>query len=295
MPLLTYRGAIPELQGQKFDVPTSVPLTGASKWIESSWREEQAMATATAEKESREAEVLAARVEKARQDESISKLTTDLEGVTAQLEELNNRIVAEPDVSAQLQFNASAAGIYNRSLELADEVSAMQATVADLLTRATAMAEAAAVGEQLQQQALAMLTNNQQMMNGSFETYSAELQRLSDRTNFALIEVQELNTEATESRETLRIAQNITDEAVNIARQESTKAVAEMRDEFLDLMALSLRALGLRESDLTSTANAIAVAPNDSGTIRRSSVERFIEISRKANESIEKARGENLV
>ena len=253
------------------------------------------MATATAEKESREAEVLAARVEKARQDESISKLTTDLEGITAQLEELNNRIVAEPDTSAQLQFNAAAASIYDRSLSLADEVSAMQATVADLLTRATAMAEAAAIGEQLQQQALAMLTNNQQMMNGSFETYSAELQRLGDRTNFALIEVQELNTEATESRETLRIAQNITDEAVNIAKQESTKAVEAMRDEFLDLMALSLRALGLREADLTATANAIAVAPNDSGTIRRSSVERFIEISRKANESIEKARGENLV
>ena len=171
----------------------------------------------------------------------------------------------------------------------------MQATVADLLTRATAMAEAAAIGEQLQQQALAMLNNNQQMMNGSFETYSAELQRLSDRTNFAIGEVQELNTSAQDNRELIEQAANIKQEAVVIAQQEARKATDEMSDDFMDLMALSLRALGLRESDLTSTANAIAVAPNDSGTIRRSSVERFIEISRKANESIEAARGETLL
>ena len=295
MAKLVYRGTVESLQGSKWDVPDSVPMNQRAKWIESTAREADLAAAASAEKEAREAEVLAARVEKAKQDESINKLTTDLENITSQLEELSTRIVAEPDVSAQLQFNASAAGIYNRSLELADEVSAMQATVADLLTRATAMAEAAGIGEQLQQQALAMLTNNQQMMNGSFETYSAELQRLSDRTNFALIEVSELNTTAQDNRELIEQAANIKQEAVVIAQQEARKATDEMKDDFLDLMALSLRSLGLREADLICTANAIAVAPNDSSTIRRASVERFIEISKKANESIEKARGENLV
>ena len=295
MAQLTYRGTVESLQGSKWEVPDSIPMNQRAAWIESTAREAELAAAASAEKEAREAEVLAARVEKAKQDESISKLTTDLEGITAQLEELSTRIVAEPDVSAQLQFNAAASSIYDRSLSLADEVSAMQATVADLLTRATAMAEAAAIGEQLQQQALAMLTNNQQMMNGSFETYSAELQRLSDRTNFALVEVQELNTTAQDNRELIEQAANIKQEAVVIAQQEARKATDEMKDDFLDLMALSLRALGLREADLTATANAIAVAPNDSGTIRRSSVERFIEISRKANESIEKARGETLL
>ena len=51
MPVLTYRGSIPEIQGQKFDVPASVPQTSRAKWIESTWREEQARATATAERE----------------------------------------------------------------------------------------------------------------------------------------------------------------------------------------------------------------------------------------------------
>jgi hypothetical protein len=264
-------------------------------WIESTAREAELAAAASAEKEAREAEVLSARVEKAKNDASISKITADLEAVTSQLEELSTRIVAEPDVANQLAFNASAASIYDRSLSLAEEVSAMQATVSELLVKSTAMAEAAAIGEQLQQQALALLTNNQQMMNGSFETYSAELQRLSDRTNFALVEVQELNTTAQDNRQLIEQAANIKEESVVIAQQEASKAVAEMSNDFMDLMALSLRALGLREADLTATANAIAVAPNDSGTIRRSSVERFIEISRKANESITKARGENLV
>ena len=171
----------------------------------------------------------------------------------------------------------------------------MQATVSELLVKSTAMAEAAAIGEQLQQQALAMLRNQQAAMNGSFKTYAEELERLGTRTNFALVEVQELNTTAQDNRELIEQAVNIKEESVVIAQQEATKAVAEMSDDFMDLMALSLRALGLREADLTATANAIAVAPNDSGTIRRSSVERFIEISRKANESITKARGENLV
>ena len=267
MAKLVYRGTVETLQGSKWDVPDSVPMNQRAAWIESTAREADLAAAASAEKEAREAEVLAARVEKAKNDASISKITADLEAVTSQLEELSGRIVAEPDVSAQLQFNASAASIYDRSLSLAEEVSAMQATVSELLVKSTAMAEAAAIGEQLQQQALALLTNNQQMMNGSFETYSAELERLGARTNFALVEVQELNTTAQDNRQLIEQAANIKEESVVIAQQEAARAVAEMSDDFMDLMALSLRALGLR----------------------------VIEISRKANESITKARGENLV
>ena len=292
MAVLTYRGSIPEIQGQKFDVPDSVPQTSRAKWIESTWREEQARATAEAEREAREQRLLQERIESTRQQNAIDSLASEIGELNGKLQELDQRIVAEPDTSAQLQFNAAAADIYNRSLGLADEVAAMQATVTDLLTRATAMAEAAAIGEELQQQALNLLRNQQLMMNGSFETYASELQRLRDETNSAIVEVGELNTAAEDNREVIEQAANIREEAVNIARQEANSAVSEMRDEFLDLMALSLRALGLTEMDLITTANAIEVEPNNSATIRRSSVERFIEVSRSVNASIEKARGE---
>ena len=65
--------------------------------------------------------------------------------------------------------------------------------------------------------------------------------------------------------------------------------------EFLDLMAPSLHALGLREADLTELANAISIALNDSGTIKRATVERFNEIFEHSHETIEKTRSKILL
>ena len=166
----------------------------------------------------------------------------------------------------------------------------MQSTVSDLLTRATAMAEAAAIGEELQQQALNLLRNQQQMMNGSFETYASELQRLRDQTNLATVEVGELNTAAQDNREVIEQAANIRQEAVNIARQEAQAEVQEARNDFLDFMALSLRALGITEADLAATANAIAVDPTAKANIGRETVERFIQVSRTTNDALERVR-----
>ena len=69
------------------------------------------------------------------------------------------------------EWNAASSAIYARSMQLSEEVAGMQATVSDLLERTTAMAEAAKTGEQLQKQSLALLKNNQEQINGSFETY----------------------------------------------------------------------------------------------------------------------------
>ena len=292
MASFTYRGSVEALQGTKWEVPDSIPLTQKAAWIESAARQAELEAAAAEEQQAREAEVLAARLEKAKNDASLERINSEISQLSEGLEELNQRIVAEPDTSAQLQFNAAAADIYNRSLGLADEVQAMQATVADLLTRATAMAEAAAIGEELQQQALNLLSNQQQMMNGSFETYAAELQRLRDQTNLATVEVGELNTAAEDNREVIQQAANIREEAVNIAEREARRAMGEWRDEFLDLMALSVRALGLTETDLLRTANTMQLEPNNASAIRRSSIEQFITISRATNAAIEAAKGE---
>ena len=114
-------------------------------------------------------------------------------------------------------------------------------------------------------------------MNGSFETYAAELQRLRDKTNLATVEIGELNTEAQANRDVIAQAANISDQAIAIAQQAARAEIQETREQFLDLMALSLRALGLREAissqpptvlRLHRTAAAPSAGPALSGSSR---------------------------
>ena len=294
MAIVTYRGTVPEIQGEKFDVPASVPLTSRAKWIESTWREEQARSAAEAEREAREQRLLQERIESTRQQNAIDNLTAELQGMADRLEELSGRIVEEPDTAAMVRWNAASASIYERSLRLADEVAVAQSNVTELLERIAAAAEEAAQGAQMKTESLLLLKNQQRMTAAAFESYREELERLSLRTNNAIVEVGELNTSAQENRDVIEQAADISQQAVDIAQQAARAEIQKTREELLDLMALCLRALGLRESDLIATANSIEVAPNDSGTIRRATVERFIEISGKANAAIERARGESV-
>ena len=259
----------------------SNPLTGRSR-----------PAKPRKEKKAREQQVLADRIAK-QKDEAVveaqlSPIRNQVVGLQEQLAEMS-ALLASPDAAAVVEINANTTANMARTMdaaektrELIDQAEGLQATVGLLATEV----------ETLQQQVIALLRNQQQMINGSFETYSAELQRLRDETNSATVAVGALNTSAQDNREVIEQAANIREESINIAGQEATKAVGEMRDEFLDLMTLSLRALGLSEIDLIQTANAIAVEPSNTATIRRASVERFIEISRKTNAAIEAARGE---
>ena len=208
-------------------------------------------------------------------------------GLQEQLAEMS-ALLAEPDAATLVQISNSTTENMSRTLDAAektrdliDQAEGLQATVSGLAVEV----------ETLQQQVVALLNNQQMMLNGSFETYASELQRLRDDTNAATVEVGALNTSAQDNREVIEQAANIRDEAVNIAEREARRAMGEWRDEFLDLMALSLRALGLSERDLISTANMIGVDPNSKTAIRRSSIERFIEVSRSTNAAIEQARG----
>ena len=289
-----YRGSVAALQGSKWDVPDAVPMSQKAAWIESAARQAELEAAAAEEQKAREAEVLAARIAK-QQDEAaveaqLSPLRDQVSNLQEQLAEMSALLV-RPDVASVVQINSSTNENIARTLdateksrELIGQAEGLQATVSGLVIEV----------ETLQQQAIALLKNQQQMINGSFESYSGELQRLRDQTNLATVEVRQLNSTAQNNREVIEQAANNKEEAVTIAAQEASRATEEMRGDFLDLMAISLQALGLREADLIAIANAIEVAPNDSGTIRRASVERFIEISSKATAAIEQARGETI-
>ena len=275
---VTYRGKIAEIQGTSWEIPDSVPLNGRLAWIESQHREAQLQAAADAEREQREQEVLAARLEKAKQDSSIDRLNSEIQALATGLEDLEQRIVAEPDVSAQLQFNAAAADIYARNLQLADEVQTMQATVADLLERTTAMAEAAKTGEALQQQSLALLKNNKDMINGSFESYSRAIADLQAQTNEASLAVGRLNSEAQDNRELIRTAANISEEAVNIAGLEAKKAVDQGMDEMLAVLSVALEAMGINEQSLALQLNTDEIDPNRGVFLTREYIRRILAI-----------------
>ena len=275
---VTYRGKIAEIQGTSWEIPDSVPLNGRLAWIESQHREVQLQAAADAEREQREQEVLAARLEKAKQNASIDRLNSEIQSLATGLEDLEQRIVAEPDVSAQLQFNAAAADIYARNLQLADEVKTMQATVADLLERTTAMAEATKEGERLQQQSLALLKNNQDQINGSFESYSRAIADLQGQTNEASLAVGRLNSEAQDNRELIRTAANISEEAVNIAGLEAKKAVDQGMDEMLAVLSVALEAMGINEQSLALQMNTDEIDPNRGVFLTREYIRRILAI-----------------
>ena len=124
------------------------------------------------------------------------------------------------------------------------------------------MAEAAKTGEQLQKQSLALLKNNQEQINGSFETYRRALADLQAQTNDASRSVGALNTAAQDNRELIATAANISEQAINIAGLEAKKAVDQGMEEMLAVLSLALEVMGINEKALALQLNTDEVDPN---------------------------------
>ena len=112
------------------------------------------------------------------------------------------------------------------------------------------MAEAVKPGEQLQKQSLALLKNNQEQINGSFETYRRALADLQEQTNEASRSVGALNTAAQDNRGLICIASEITETAINLAGLEAKKAVDEGMEDLLSILYLGLEVMSIDEKAL---------------------------------------------
>ncbi|QNI55178.1 hypothetical protein SynBIOSE41_02687 [Synechococcus sp. BIOS-E4-1] len=280
MQKVTYRGEIDELKGTSWEVPDSIPLEGRKAWIESQHREAQLESAAEAERQQRERELLNARIQQQQTQDTIGQLQADVEQVNAGLAELSERFGTSPDVTAMTEWNAASSAIYARSMLFSEEVAGMQATVSDLLERTTAMAEAAKTGETLQQQSLALLKNNQEQINGSFETYRRALADLQQQTNDASRSVGALNTAAQDNRELINKAANITEEAINIAGLEAKKAVDEGMEDLLSIQSVALEVMGISEQQLALQLNTDEVDPNRGVFLTREYLRRVKDIHR---------------
>ena len=278
MATVIYRGQLSELQGTEWDVPSSIPTAQKAAWIESKHREQQSLDAANAERQQRESDLLSARIRDQQNQDAMALLEAEVMAVSTGLEDLSDRFGNAPDVQAMTEWNASSSAIYSRSMELADEVKAMQATVSDLLERTAAMAEAAKTGDRLQQEALQLLRNQQLMMNGSFETYRDALFDLETDTRVAQENVGKLNTTASESREVVEQASRIQETAIDIARQEAKAAVEKGMDEFLAVLSFTLQALGIDEKHLALQVNTDTIEPNKGVYLSREFVAKLAEI-----------------
>ena len=262
MASITYRGSVEELKGTKWDVPSSVPFDQKAAWIESKHKEQQALDAADAERQQRESDLLSARIRDQKSQEAMDLLQAEVMAVSTGLEDLSEKFGTAPDVQAMTEWNASSSAIFARSMDLADEVKVMQATVSDLLERTAAMAEAAKTGDRLQQEALQLLRNQQLMMNGSFETYRNALFDLETDTRVAQETVGQLNTTASESREVVEQASRIQETAIDIARQEAKAETEKLTDEFLALIGVAFEVMGIDEKQLALQLNSDEVMPN---------------------------------
>ena len=262
MAKVTYRGDVSELKGSRWDVPAGVPGSQMAAWIESQHREAQAReaaalakAEADAEAAAREAELLAARIEVAKSGE---EFRSDLESLRVEITDVREQLQT-PDAEALMAMNASVMSAFTTArdvLERVDEAiaraDALQLTAQDLMAEAEAQKQAS----------VDVLRNQQELLNGSFESYRDALAVLEEQANATEVKVGKLNTLASESAEVVTAAANIRESAVDIARQEARAEMEKTRQEFLALMSLALEAMGVDERTLALQLNSDEADPN---------------------------------
>lgn len=256
MSVVVYRGEVAALQGQKFDVPETVPLNQRAKWIESQAREQEARdaaalakAEADAERQAREAELLSARIEAAKSGEAFR---TDLNALQAEVDEVKAQLET-PDAEALLSMNSSVMQAFTTAKEVLERVDTAIAQAEQLQTSAVALLDEA---QQARQASVQTIRNQQEAINALFSGYRDSLGDLEDQTNAAAAAVGLLNTAAEDNRETIATAANISEAAVNIASLEAKKATDEAMDEILSILSVALEALGVKEEDLALQMNA---------------------------------------
>lgn len=256
MSVVVYRGEVAALQGQKFDVPETVPLNQRAKWIESQAREQEARdaaalakAEADAEAQAREEELLSARIEAAKSGEAFR---TDLNALQAEVDEVKAQLET-PDAEALLSMNSSVMQAFTTAKEVLEKVDESIAQAEQLQSSAVELLDEA---QQARQASVQTIRNQQEAINALFSGYRDSLGDLEDQTNAAAAAIGLLNTAAEDNRETIATAANISEEAVNIASLEAKKATDEAMDEILSILSVALEALGVKEEDLALQMNA---------------------------------------
>ena len=278
MALMTYRGEVTELQGKQFDVPAGVPISQAAAWIESQQREQLAREAAAAAKaeadreaQVREAELLAARIEAAKSGE---EFRSDLSNLQAQITEVREQLEA-PDVEGVLAMHASTMTAFATAREVLQSV---DEAIVKAETLQTTAAELLAEAEAARAASIQIAKNEQELINGAFSTYGLALEDLQQQVNDASTRVGELNAEATENRDLIRTASQITETAIDIAGQEAKKAVNEGMDEMLALLSLALEVMGIDETQLNLQLSSDELQPNSGVYLTREYLRRVKDI-----------------
>ena len=280
-----------ELMGTRWEVPADVKDPAA--YIRSQHREQQARITADQEREAREKQVLKDRVEAARTSETVANLQADLQATREALTALEQRFGEAPDVQQMTAWNAASAAIYDRSMLLAEDVQEMQTVVGNLLDRASELADAAASGHQMQETALQVLQNHQEIINGQMESSTVLINSLQNQLSEAESEVMALRARAADSRETIEYASAIANNSEAIARQVAEEEMKEVQESFAGLVSLMFSALGIDENHLVQTTNEIDLVPGKALALTYPQLREYAAAHQRALQTMADARQRN--
>lgn len=247
-------GPIEELRGTAWEVPVTVANKAA--WIESQYREQRARAAAAAEQELRQQQVLSDRISQQRSGEvqalqMAEANAAEAASLRAQVMELQQQL-AMPDASRFAEIANGTTQAMARTFDLQQQVTALSAAVEDLALRTQEMAEGCAVQADAN---TALLKGQQELLNGSFGSYAAALQRGEDRLNDQQVQISELATKVADNWEAVDRAARINETATAQARQAAVELVTDQLDQFRVFLSVALQALGVTESDFSSALN----------------------------------------
>ena len=164
-----------------------------------------------------------------------------------------------PDAEGLVTMHTSVIAAFTTAKQVLEQVDEAVARADELTSKANALLSDA---EDQKQASITLLHNQQDMVNGSFETYRRALTGLQEQTNQASRSVGALNADAQDKRELIATAANISEEAVNIAGLEAKKAVDQGMDEMLAVLSLALEAMDITEEALVLQLNADQVQPD---------------------------------
>ena len=282
MPVVTYRGKNTALMGTSWDVPTDVLLNGtAVSWIETN------AAAADQQRLAQQAETT--RTRKRRSDE-ITKLTTLVGELSTRLADLEELLETDPPdmATAAMAANQTAAAI-DRHHRLSQEALALQDEIEEPLLQANKLAadssEFLSKAAELREQSMQLIRNQQQMINGSFQSFSPFINSIRQDTNDLSTRVGELNAEISANAETVRQAAQIKESAVDIARQTAEQESAEMRTEFYGVVNAILQALGLDRSAALQALNQAEVMGSNGVVLTRQEIAYYASIYSRASDT----------
>lgn len=280
-------GPIVEMRGVQMAIPNSV--RDKRGWMESQWREEQARVAAEAERKARESKVLADRIAKQKEAESIEgqliPLRSQVMAVQERLTGIESQL-QQPDAAQVVEINANTTANMARTMdaaektrELLDQVEALQVTVGGLADQVAT----------LQAQTLQVNQNRLDFINEGTAAMGEQIRQRDERIRAEQEHATELSNEISRNYQVVLAASDVQQATVEAARAEVNEVTTQLTDDFVEMINLMMTSLGLTQGVLQQNLNTVDIQPTNGVRLTRTQIAQFAEVYRKATKALNEA------